>query len=180
MAEDRNSPEDLYDFAQMLVRKMKKRYQLEWDVHRREDAEQTLFLWGWQVYRDTGDVGLAKHRMRTRTANLLRDYQAELDHEPKAESRQLKPTPIDGSGRCWDENAVRDREASSRYVRMGTDPAEIAAFNDYMNSLPPRRRQIVGLRLAGYEDAEIAKEVGVSLRTVEREFANLRKELKHD
>jgi hypothetical protein len=61
MADERDSPDDLYPFAQALVRKLMKKHGLNWSSHRTEDAEQELFLAGWQVWRDEGDIGLAKN-----------------------------------------------------------------------------------------------------------------------
>lgn len=74
MANERDSPEDLFPFAQALVRTLLKEKGLRWSSHRVDDAEQELFLAGWQVWRDEGDIGLAKNRMVTRVANLHRDY----------------------------------------------------------------------------------------------------------
>ena len=89
--DERDRPEDLYPFAEALVRKLKVRHQLQWSEHRMEDAIQDLFLAGWQVWQDEEDVGLAKNRMRDRAKNLLRDFQAELTHEPRASSEHPKP-----------------------------------------------------------------------------------------
>ncbi len=83
MADDRDSPDDLYPFAQALVRKLIRRHQLTWDEHRKEDAAQDLFLAGWQVWQETQDIGLGKNRMASRKYNLLRDSSSEKKHEPK-------------------------------------------------------------------------------------------------
>lgn len=179
MAEERDSPEDLFNFAQALVRKLKMRRQLNWDEHRMEDAAQDLFLAGWQVWQDQGDLGLAKNRMVTRVSNLFRDYRSERRHEPKPASDLLTTPPIGESGHLWSENVVRGWDAPSRHERAQGDPAEIARLNDYLASLPPRRRKVVTLRMAGYSDAEIADELGIGLRTVERELEALRKEHKN-
>jgi len=60
--DSRDSPNDLYPFAQALVRKLLKKKGLNWDRHRVEDAEQDLFLAGWQVWQDEVTV----HRNRCR------------------------------------------------------------------------------------------------------------------
>jgi len=60
MTEERDTPDDLYPFAEMLVKQLKKQHQLRWNKHRMEDATQDLFLAGWQVWKDEGDIGLAK------------------------------------------------------------------------------------------------------------------------
>jgi len=63
MANERDSPDDLYPFAKALVRKLVRRHGLDWNSHRVEDAELDLFLAGWQVWREKADIGLAKNRM---------------------------------------------------------------------------------------------------------------------
>ncbi len=177
MAENRDSPEDLYDFAQALVRKLKWRHHLKWDEHRLEDAAQDLFLAGWQ---DKGNIGLAKNRMVSRISNLFRDYKSEKKHEPKPASDLLTTPSIDKSGELWDEDAVRAWDIPPKHEWRQEDPAERARINDYLRSLPPRRRKVIRLRMADYTNEEIAAKLGVSLRTVERELTNARKEHKSD
>lgn len=179
MVEERDSPEDLFKFAQALVRKLKRRRQLNWDEHRMEDAAQDLFLAGWQVWQDEGDLGLAKNRMVARISNLFRDYRSQRRHEPKSQSDLLTSPSIDQSGNLWSEDAVCAWDTPSRHERAQGDPAEIARLNDYLASLPPRRRKVIGLRMAGYSNAEIADELSIGLRTVERELEALRKEHKN-
>lgn len=176
MADEPNVGEDLFSFAQVLVRELLKKYGLRWDSHRIEDAEQELFLAGWQVWCDTQNAGLAKNRMASRQKNLLRDFCSEKKHEPKAASRHLDEPGGDKTGKHWDEDAVRDRQNASSLARIRDDPAVNVAFEEYLERMPDRRRQIALLRWAGYSDREIADEVGVSLRTVERELSELRRE----
>ena len=180
MSDDRDSPDDLHPFAQMLVRKLIKKYGLRWSEHRKEDAEQELFLAGWQTFRDEGDVGLAKHRMKTRTANLIRDYGSERKHEPKAASDKFQTPGVDTSGNLWDEDAVRDWDASAPFSRASDDPADVAIYNELLERMPERQRKIALLRIAGHSDHEIADELGLGLRTVERELFRMRKERKDD
>ena len=47
MPKERDTPDDLYPFAQMRVKELKRKYQLRWNEHRMEDAERDLFLAGW-------------------------------------------------------------------------------------------------------------------------------------
>ena len=176
MADEPNVGEDLFSFAQVLVRELLKKHTLRWDSHRIEDAEQELFLAGWQVWRDTQNAGLAKNRMASRQKNLLRDFFSELHHEPKADIDRLDSMAADKGRKPWDENAVRDRQNASSLGRIRDDPAVNVAFEEYLERMPDRRRQIALLRWAGYSDREIADEVGVSLRTVERELSELRRE----
>ena len=113
-----------------------------------EDAVQDLFLAGWQVWQDKGNIGLAKNRMLSRMSNLFRDYKSEKKHEPKAASDLLSTPPIDKSGKLWDEDAVRAWDIPQRHAWLQEDPAERARINDYLRSLPPRRRKIIRLRTA--------------------------------
>lgn len=179
MAHERDSPDDLYPFARALVRKLVKRHGLEWSSHRIEDAEQDLFLAGWQVWREKADIGLAKNRMVTRTANLFRDFKAEEDHEPKASSRFFKPPGIEG-GRLWDDDANRQWDVANVFCDHRSQPAEEAAYNEMLAAMPERQRKVVLLRSAGYSDQEVADELGISLRTVERELSQFRKEHRDD
>ena len=126
MSDERDSPDDLYPFAQMLVKQLLKQYRLRWNEHKLEDAVQDLFLAGWQVWSDEQDVGLAKNRMRDRTKNLLRDFQAELVHEPKTHLFP-KRDHISDSGKLWNEDATRAWDASDARATIRGDPAEAAA-----------------------------------------------------
>jgi RNA polymerase sigma factor (sigma-70 family) len=180
MAHERDSPEDLFPFAQALVRTLLKEKGLRWSSHRVEDAEQDLFLAGWQVYQDEGDIGLAKNRMVTRVANLNRDYRSERKHEPKASSDQHKPAGISKDGKLWNDDANREWDVSNELCDWRRRPPEEVAFKDMLEALPERQRQVVLLRSAGYTDQEIADELGVSLRTVERELSKFREEHKDD
>lgn len=57
MAKERDSPEDLFNFAQALVWTLKRRHQRNWNEHRMEDAAQDLFLAGFQVWQVQGHLG---------------------------------------------------------------------------------------------------------------------------
>lgn len=82
--------EDLLSFANALVRKLRPR-QKGWNEQDVEDAIQLLFLAGWQDFKDNGDVGLAKNRMKDRRKNLRRDRKARLAREPTLESGLSEP-----------------------------------------------------------------------------------------
>ena len=170
MAEQSQTPDDLCPFAEALVRQLVAKKQLAWDEQRREDAVQELFLAGWQVWRDHGDVGLAKNRMASRQKNLLRDYASERRHEPPHQSSF--PEPVEGTP----DYLERDR----RRTALHGDLAGEALVSDFLASLPERQRQIVQLRMAGCTGREIADELGISLRTVERELSLIRKDYQDD
>lgn len=179
MTEERDTPDDLYPFAEMLVKQLKKQHQLRWNKHRMEDATQDLFLAGWQVWQDEQNIGLAKHRMVSRSRNLLRDFQAELEHEPKTGTSPPR-SKIPDSGELWDEGAIRAWDPSDPRATIRGDPAEEASLNSYLGNLTDRQRQIVLMRMAGCTTQEIADELGIGLRTVERELETLRKDFPHD
>ena len=69
MAEDNQAIGRLERYAQTIARKLLHKYGLGHDDAWHEDITQTLLLAGWQVLRDTGDEGKARHRMSSRAAN---------------------------------------------------------------------------------------------------------------
>ncbi len=180
MAHERDSPEDLFSFAQALVRTLLKEKGLRWSSHRVEDAEQDLFLAGWQVYQDEGDIGLAKNRMVTRVANLHREYRSERKNEPKAASDQLKPAGIKKDGKLWNDDANREWDVAEVLCDLRRRPPEEVVYKEMLDAMPERQRKVALLRSAGFTDQEIADELGVSLRTVERELSKFREEHKDD
>jgi len=164
MNDETQVAEELYAFARALVGRIAHRRR---DEHWKEDAVQDLVLAGLQDYRDTRDIGLAKHRMASRHNNLLRDDKLERKHEPKAESDL---TPLAAKAKDGDETPGL-LEAGTRR----DDPVETAIVREYLAKLPERRHRVVQLRMAGYTAQEIADQLGVSLRTVERELELARK-----
>jgi len=165
MADQTKIAEELYWFAKSQVRKLKPR-QHGWNEEDIEDAVQLLFLAGWQDYQDNGDVGLAKNRMVDRKKNLLRDRKARLEREATLESNLPEP----------EEGQPSPLEQCRRRGNRRDDPVELAVYNELLARLPERQRQIVLLKVAGLTDAEIAAELGVSERTVERELHQFRKD----
>jgi RNA polymerase sigma factor (sigma-70 family) len=117
--------------------------------------------------------------MVSRTANLLRDDRSERRHEPKAASDQFQTPGIGKLGNLRDD-ANRDWDVSPTFSRMRDEPSEQVSYEEMRAGLPERQRQVVLLRSAGLSDQEIADELGVSLRTVERELSQFRKEHKDD
>lgn len=60
------------------------------------------------------------------------------------------------------------------------DPAELLALDEALASLEPRQRQVVECRVfGGMEEAEIAQALGVSDRTVRRDWVKARARLIH-
>ena len=155
MTEERDTPDDLFPFAQVLVKQLKAQHQLRWSKHKMEDAEQDLFLAGWQVWQDEQNVGLAKNRMRDRAKNLLRDFQAELEHEPKTGFSPPRDK-TSASGALWNEDAIRAWDSPDVRASIRDDPAEVASVNSYLEGLTDRQRQIVLMRMAGCTTQETA------------------------
>lgn len=159
--------DDLYRTGQAIAREVAAKHGLTRDEHLIEDMTQTLFLAGWQVWRDKGDVGLAKHRMRSRQNNLIKDLRRERN-APRAvsqltEQEQRGAVPVRAMG----------MDADSR-----TTPDNAKLTEELLQRLPEQRRKIAQLRMAAMTNEEIAKELGISKRMVEREITALRKELK--
>ena len=57
-------------------------------------------------------------------------------------------------------------------------PVEDAEVKEYLGGLPEQRLRIARMRMASVTIPQIAKELGISESTVERELAAMRKELK--
>ncbi|MBX3372274.1 MAG: helix-turn-helix domain-containing protein [Phycisphaeraceae bacterium] len=138
------------------------------------DWADTLFLAGWQVWRDKGDVGLAKHRMRDRKKNLLRDVHAELN-KPQPESQSFQND--EEQREAMDGGQVVPVRSSGTRMRT-PEPDNVLQVQEFLQRLPERRRKIAQLRLAAMTNKEIAQELGIGERTVDREVDTLEKELK--
>lgn len=159
--------DDLYRTALAIAREVAAKNGRQRDGHLIEDMAQTLFLAGWQVWRDEGDVGLAKNRMRSRQNNLFKD----LRREGSA------PHPVS-------QLSEREQQCAVPVRAMGRNPAaepcpeSELVVQEFLSRLPDRRRQVAQLRMAAMTNDEIAKELGISKRMVEREITALKEELK--
>lgn len=180
MRKERETPDDLFSFAQMLVAKLKRTDPLQqWSKHQEEDAVQDLFLAGWQVWQDEGNAGLAKNRMADRAKNLIRDLKSERKHEPTAAGEQR----MAGVTGRWDESS--DDESLQRFDPVDRDslrgaPDQDSLVNETLNRLTERQREIAVLRMAGFSNDEIATELNIGLRTVERELQHIKKDISYD
>jgi len=159
--------EDLYRTALAIAREIAAKNGRRRDEHLIEDMAQSLFLDGWQVWRDEGEVGLAKHRMRSRQNNLIKDLRRERK-APRAgsqlsEREQRTAVPVRAMGMDPDSH---------------TTPEGVKLVKEQLQRMPEQRRKIAQLRMAAMTNEEIAKELGISKRMVEREITALRKELK--
>lgn len=82
MTDDAAAIKRLKRYALGVPRKLLRRYDLAHDEARHEDITQSLLLEGWKVWRDTGDEGLAKHRMSSRANNEEQRLAGELRLRP--------------------------------------------------------------------------------------------------
>lgn len=165
-----DSPEvtdDLYRTASAIAREVAAKNGRQGDRHLIEDMAQTLFLAGWQVWRDKGDVGLAKNRMRSRQNNLIKS----LCRERNA------PPPVSQLSEREQRGAVPSR-AMGRNPAAQPPPESALVVEEFLSRQPERRRHVAQLRMAAMTNDEIAKELGISKRMVEREITALKEELK--
>lgn len=164
MVDELEPPEELYSFAERLVMKLVGRVPVAWQEHDIKDAIQDLFLAGWDDWKTTGDLGLAKNRMVSRRANLIRDRAAQTE-------RQKKTQPLGNP--AGTVSRMTDR------ARAGDNLEQEVQVNEFLDRLPEQTRRIVQFRLAGMTNSEIASELSIPLRSVERTLQTLREEMKH-
>jgi RNA polymerase sigma factor (TIGR02999 family) len=70
----------------------------------------------------------------------------------------------------WDRVTLTDGTATNVF-----DPEQLLALNDAMERLDPRQRRVVECRFfAGMEETEIATALGVTTRTVQRDWVKAR------
>jgi|GEM_PF-2693369 len=163
MAEQLEPPEDLHSFAEMLVKQLVGKAPSAWPADQVEDAIQDLFLAGWADWKECGDVGLAKHRMKSRQANLLRDRGQERKRRKRTSSLPVVATD--------------DRPDPADRPRSGELFALELIVNERLDMMPATLRRIAQSRIAGMTNQEIADEMEISLRSVERSLETLRKEM---
>jgi len=166
MADNNQAAKELIEFAEKLVWKLIREHGLKWHIPRREDAQNDLFVAGWEVWRETGNLGFARKRMSSRAVNLHRDFMTESRHEPKCESSFPKP----------EEGQPSLLEARRAYT---SDPLKAAIWKEAEKRLTERQQQIGLYRSAGLSHQEIANEMGVPLRTIQREWSRIKKELEY-
>lgn len=102
--------------------------------------------------------------MRSRRINLFED----LRHERKA------PRPVSQLSEQAQRGAVR---AMGMAPESYSTPDNVALTRELLQRMPDQRRKIAQLRMAALTNEEIARELGISKRMVEREITALRKEL---
>jgi RNA polymerase sigma-70 factor (ECF subfamily) len=72
-------------------------------------------------------------------------------------------------GDCFDHHDLADDDASLAFLQM--------LIEDELKGYPPVNRQIIRMRIEGYDIAEIVQQAGRSRRTVERVLQEFRKRL---
>ena len=180
MADDNEVLEQLDRYAKGIAHRILLKFNLGHDRHRGEDIAQELLIAGSNVWREKRDVALAKHRMSSRGNNEARNLFKELDRQPQPLARQAdssddgreesSPDVTDGQGGGWISECAVSRSS----------PLEDMILRERLDGMPERQRRIVEHRMAGLEFGEIAEALGISLSTVEREMAALRKGFRHE
>ncbi|HOI56049.1 MAG TPA: hypothetical protein PLP01_12425, partial [Phycisphaerae bacterium] len=101
MADEQESVEQVVErlekYGQAIAWKLLNSRDQGFDSHWKEEITQSLLLEGWKVWKDTGNEGLAKHRMRTRAANEFKKLLRTLK-QPRPETGTRGPSQ-DGT---WD------------------------------------------------------------------------------
>lgn len=182
MADNKDVLERLDRYAKAIARRILRQFDLEHDRHRGEDIAQNLFLAGWQVWKSTGNEGLAKHRMSSRANNEIDRLTVELK-QPQPVTSVLPPAgPACGCDATEAYHSVL-ADLPYRRLRVGasrSSPLEDLIFKEYLEGLPERQRRIVECRLANMTVKEISQTLGVSTSTIERELALLQKGLRRE
>lgn len=159
MADEKEPGEQLYLYACKVVQASVIDLHLSWDESAIEDHAQELVLAGWQVFADTGSLGNAFHRMRDRFKNILRDDEKETQREPETEADFEAP--------ALHQTSIIEQDA-------GDNPTLLAERHEEVANLDRRLRDVILLKGAGFTNREIADELEIGLRTVERELAKFR------
>ena len=170
MIDDNQAAKELEEFAETLVWRLVRRYGLNWGSHRREDVQYDLFVAGWEDWRETGNLGFARQRMSSRSVNVIRDESSRRQREPMLDV---------------DRRPSDDEESSGvdRYGSYVDDPAkamiEAEEIDRLTRRLTDRQRRILRFRYAGLTHAQISEEMGVPVRTIQREWSRIQKEMEN-
>lgn len=181
MADDKDVLDRLERYAKAIARRLLQRYDLAHDHGRHEDISQLLFLDGYLDWQKTGDEGLAKHRMSSRAINAEENLRRELAQPQPLSSLNLPSSSGSGDDTDSTERYHADStEMPFRHMRWDhisrASPLEDIVVREYLNGLPERQRRILQCRAALMTVSEIANELGISERTVDRELKALRKD----
>lgn len=181
MADDKEVLDRLDRYAKAIARNILCKFDLEYAHDRAEDIAQNLYIAGWLVWKDTGNEGLAKHRMSDRGKNAIQKLATELKNEPQPVRHLPAATSGDEREGVDPTEAYHAESPGSphRPVRVSSlsraSPIEDMIVQEYLDGLTERQRRIVECRFAQMTVKEIAETLGVSTSTVERELALLQK-----
>lgn len=192
MADEQAVIKRMEQYAKAAARKVLLKFGLGQDQDRHEDITHTLFLAGWEVWRNTGDWEKARHRMVDRAKNEAKALRKDLKVE-QFDERQLDPAIED-----WDEVVgegdaplppLTPHHSAPKGVRVvvRSSVEEDLMVQEYLDTLTERQRRIVQLMMIpmvtpgskkGMTEQQIADELGVPLRTVQREKERIRQHRK--
>lgn len=160
MDQHQMTAEEIYAFARRVAMQFLSKQGLNLHEHLMDDATQEIALAGFQNWEKTKDVAFTKKRIRDRMKTWWVRHCIRENRQPKPEST-LSAVETDG-----DEELTAYETRQDRRV----EPEQEAAVQDFLeNCLTPRQRDIVRFSAAGFSDDEVALQIGVSVRTVQRE-----------
>ena len=172
-------PDNLLPFAKRLVAKLKRKHGLTMGSHRSEDACHDLYVEGPKVWRETENEGFARNRMADRSKNLLRDFISEQRHEPKPEG-DFEPIHVASLEDSKTETVSwleQKASASDKWSRQKVDKTEdILNVRRTLAKVPDRVRRVCECIMDDMKGRQIARKIGVSVRTVERDKKAFEKE----
>jgi len=147
------TPEEIYEHARRIAMQFFIEKGLTSRHHLIEDATQEIALAGWQCSETTDQVGCIVNRMKDRLKTWWGRYLKEQSRRSSESTEGI-----------LDNETVRECEDRSRNIH---DPEALKSFLE--TKLSPRQRQIANYFMAGFTQQQIAEELGMSDRTVQRE-----------
>jgi len=146
------TPEEIYEHARRIAMQFFIKKELTSRHHLIEDATQEIALAGWQCSETTDQVGFTIKRMRSRLQTWWGRYL-------KEQSKQSYGADED----ILDDQTVQEHEDRSRNSH---DQDVIKSFLE--TKLTPRQCQIANYFMAGFTQKQIAEELDISTRTIQR------------
>lgn len=189
MPDDMDVTERMERYAKAAARKVLLKLGLEQDESRHEDISQTLFLAGWEVWSDTGDWEKAKHRMSDRAKNESKKLHADLGVKQFDEEQPDARYGCDDDADATERYQHEPRAPAPRVMRVQvrSSAEEDQRIQEYLDGLSDLQRRIVELTLVpmdkpgskkGLTEQQMAKELGIPLRTLQREKERIRQHRK--
>jgi RNA polymerase sigma-70 factor (ECF subfamily) len=142
------------------------------ELARRVDAEELVQSIFGSFFRGAGsgyyDVPIGEELWKLFLVIALNKIRAKGNFH-RAAKRDVRRTTEADAGEAWGELPEKQDTAELAFLRLTVEEA--------MERLLPQHRQVVTLRIEGHEVAEIARQTGRSMRTVERLLQEARKQL---